>query len=166
MGATVPRRNTFSNANAACPSAIAKDLYWKTYNHLAGIAPKFGRGPRIETFFKELKQTCQIHGVIGYSENAVQWQVWIGLPAHLILRYLRYRSKWGLSFSRLAPLVRGMPWNRRKLIETLRLYGTAGPAKSCAPKPRPLGGPRLPPCHNGTADIVKARQNRKISTST
>jgi IS4 transposase len=92
----------------------------------------------IETFFKELKQTCQIHDFIGYSENAVQWQVWIGLLAHLILRYLRYLSKWGLSFSRLAALVRGTLWNRRKLIETLRLYGTAGPVKSHAAKPRPL----------------------------
>ena len=92
----------------------------------------------IETFFKELKQTCQIHDFIGYSENAVQWQVWIGLLAHLILRYLRYLSKWGLSFSRLAALVRGTLWNRRKLIETLRLYGTAGPVKSHAARPRPL----------------------------
>ena len=92
----------------------------------------------IETFFKELKQTCQIHDFIGYSENAVQWQVWIGLLAHLILRYLRYLSKWGLSFSRLAALVRGVLWNRRKLIETLRLYGTASPVKSPASKPKRL----------------------------
>ena len=35
-------------------------------------------------------------------------------------------------------LVRGTLWNRRKLIETLRLYGTAGPVKSHAAKPRPL----------------------------
>ena len=32
----------------------------------------------------------------------MQWQVWTGLLAHLILRYLAYLSKWGLSFSRLA----------------------------------------------------------------
>ncbi len=92
----------------------------------------------IETFFKELKQTCQIHDFIGYSENAIQWQVWTGLLAHLILRYLRHLSKWGLSFSRLAALVRGTLWNRRRLIETLRLHGTAGPVKFRAPRPRPL----------------------------
>ena len=92
----------------------------------------------IETFFKELKQTCQIHDFIGYSENAVQWQVWIGLLAHLILRYLRYLSMWGLSFSRLAALIRGTLWNRRKLIETLRLYGIAGPVKTPDRKPKPL----------------------------
>lgn len=92
----------------------------------------------IETFFKELKQTCQIHDFIGYSENAVQWQVWTGLLAHLLLRYLAYLSKWGLSFSRLAALVRGVLWNRRRLIETLRLYGTASPVKSPSVKPKRL----------------------------
>lgn len=92
----------------------------------------------IETFFKELKQTCQIHDFIGYSENAVQWQVWTGLLAHLLLRYLAYLSRWGLSFSRLVALVRGVLWNRRRLVETLRLYGTASPVKSPAARPRRL----------------------------
>lgn len=261
MGVSVPRRNTLSNANAVRPSAMAKDLYWKTYGHLSGIAPKFGKGPHrgycfrikapmfavdsstvrlttdsfnwarhrrekaaaklhltfdlgnrlpsfaivedaahhdsvraaeltahlragdiavadrayadfgfmdgldacgvrfvtrqkrnmrmrvaeiyrdrwgIETFFKELKQTCQIHDFIGYSENAVQWQVWTGLLAHLLFRHLAYLSKWGLSFSRLAALVRGVLWNRRRLVETLRLYGTAGPVKSPSVKPKRL----------------------------
>ena len=92
----------------------------------------------IETFFKELKQTCQIHDFIGYSENAVQWQVWTGLLAHLLLRYLAYLSRWGLSFSRLAALVRGVLWNRRRLVETLRLYGTASPVKSPSVKPKRL----------------------------
>ena len=92
----------------------------------------------IETFFKELKQTCQIHDFIGYSENAVQWQVWTGLLAHLILRYLAYLSKWGLSFSRLAGVARGTLWIRRNLIETLCLYGTAGPVKAPADRPKCL----------------------------
>jgi hypothetical protein len=92
----------------------------------------------VETFFKELKQTCQIHDFIGYSENAVQWQVWIGLLAHLILRYLRYLSRWALSFSRLAAIIRGTLWIRRNLVETLCLYGTAGPVKSAVEKPKRL----------------------------
>ena len=92
----------------------------------------------IETFFKELKQTCQIHDFIGYSENAVQWQVWTGLLAHLLLRYLAYLSKWGLSFSRLAGVVRGTLWIRRSLVETLCLYGTAGPVKTPAERPKRL----------------------------
>lgn len=45
MGVAVPRRNTLSNANAARPAAMAKDLYWKMHNYLTGITPKFGHGP-------------------------------------------------------------------------------------------------------------------------
>jgi len=92
----------------------------------------------IETFFKELKQTCQIHDFIGYDENAVQWQVWTGLLAHLILRYLAYLSRWSLSFSRLAGVIRGTLWIRRNLVETLCLYGTAGPVKTSAERPKRL----------------------------
>ena len=64
----------------------------------------------IETFFKEIKQTCQIHDFIGYSENAVKWQVWVGLIGHLLLRYIRHLAKWKHSFSRLAGVVRGSLW--------------------------------------------------------
>jgi len=45
MGVTPPMRNTLSHANARRPSGMAKDLYWKTFNHLTSIAPRFGKGP-------------------------------------------------------------------------------------------------------------------------
>ena len=80
----------------------------------------------IETFFRELKQTCQIHNFIGYSENAVRWQVWAGLIAHLLLRYIRYLAGWGHSFSRLAGVIRGGLWLKKRLLSLLALYGTAG----------------------------------------
>ena len=83
----------------------------------------------IETFFRELKQTCQIHNFIGYSENAVRWQVWAGLIAHLLLRYIRYVAEWGHSFSRLAGVIRGSPWLKKRLLSLLALYGTAGAEK-------------------------------------
>lgn len=80
----------------------------------------------IETFFKELKQTLQLADFVGYNEKAVKWQVWIGLLAHLLLRFLKHVSKWGLSFSRLVGTVRSALWMKIDLIETLRIYGTAG----------------------------------------
>lgn len=79
----------------------------------------------IETFFKEIKQTCQIHDFIGYSEKAVKWQVWCGLIAHLLLRYIRHLAEWKSSFSRLAGIVRGSLWLKKKLLSLLSLYGTA-----------------------------------------
>ena len=92
----------------------------------------------IETFFKEIKQTCQIHDFIGYSENAVKWQVWAGLIGHLLLRYIRYLAKWKHSFSRLAGVVRGSLWLKKKLLSLLDLYGTAGAVIFRAPRTKSL----------------------------
>jgi len=80
----------------------------------------------IETFFKELKQTLQLADFVGYNEKAVKWQVWTGLLAHLLLRFLKHVSKWGLSFSRLAGTVRSAVWMKIDLLDALRKYGTAG----------------------------------------
>ena len=77
----------------------------------------------VETFFKELKQTCQIHDFIGYSENAVMWQVWAGLIAHLLLRFTRHLAKWKNSFSRLAGIVRGCLWLKKDLFSLLDSMG-------------------------------------------
>ena len=108
-------------------------------------AVRHGEGPLLEDLrlpgrhcAAVRRQTCQIHDFIGCSENAVQWQVWTGLLAHLVLRYLAYLSRWGLSFSRLAGVVRGTLWIRRNLVETLRLYGTAGPVETPAARPKRL----------------------------
>ncbi len=83
----------------------------------------------IESFFKELKQTLQLADFVGYNENAVKWQVWVGLLAHLLLRFLKHVSKWGLSFSRLAGVVRSAVWMKIDLLDALRKYGTAGGPK-------------------------------------
>ncbi|HRV46046.1 MAG: IS4 family transposase [Kiritimatiellae bacterium] len=80
----------------------------------------------IETFFKELKQTLQLADFVGYNEKAVQWQVWIGLLAHLLLRFIKHVAKWTLSFSRLVGTVRAAIWMKIDLLGALRLYGTAG----------------------------------------
>jgi len=92
----------------------------------------------VELFFKELKQTCQLHDFVGYSENAVKWQIWTGLLVHLLLRFLKFLSKWGLSFSRLAGVVRASVWVRRNVVRLLETYGMAGGWKSDVPKPKPL----------------------------
>jgi IS4 transposase len=84
----------------------------------------------IEIFFKEIKQTLLLSDFVGYNDKAVKWQVWIGLLAHLLLRFLKHVSEWKLSFSRLAGTVRSAVWMKIDLLDLLRRYGTAG-----APKP-------------------------------
>lgn len=83
----------------------------------------------IELFFKELKQTLQLADFVGYNEKAVKWQVWIGLLAHLLLRFLKHVAKWTLSFSRLVGTVRAAVWMKIDLLGALRLYGIAGGPK-------------------------------------
>jgi hypothetical protein len=67
-------------------------------NHLqwaaSSIVDLYGCRWDIETFFKELKQTVQMVDFLGYSANAVKWQVWTALLVHLLLRFLAWRSQW------------------------------------------------------------------------
>jgi len=101
---------------------ITNNMEWSAWT----VAELYRARWEIEIFFKELKQTCQISDFVGYNENAVKWQLWIGLLAHLLLRFQAHVSTWGLSFSRLAGVVRCALWVRRNIDELLRIYGMAG----------------------------------------
>ena len=79
----------------------------------------------VELFFKEIKQTLQLRDFVGTNEKAVKWQVWTGLLAHLLLRFLKHVSGWRHSFSRCAGIVRAALWVKAELLEILRCYGTA-----------------------------------------
>ena len=79
----------------------------------------------IEVFFKEIKQSLQLADFLGNSANAVQWQVWIALLVHLLLRWHAWQSRWNHSFTRLFTFVRAALWLRRDLLELLRRCGTA-----------------------------------------
>ena len=96
-------------------SFLTNNLEWSARTIAELYRARWG----IETFFKELKQTCQIRDFIGYNENAVKWQVWTGLLVHMLLRYLRHISKRKHSFSRLAGVVRECAWLRRNVVELL-----------------------------------------------
>jgi hypothetical protein len=80
----------------------------------------------IEVFFKEIKQTLQLRDFVGTNEKAVKWQVWTGLLMHLLLRFLRHVSRWGLSFSRCVGIVRTALWVKTDILDLLICYGTAG----------------------------------------
>jgi hypothetical protein len=80
----------------------------------------------IEVFFKQLKQTLKLSGFIGYSKNAIQWQVWAALLVWLLSRYAAFASGWTHSFSRLMALLRSYVWDRFDLNELLQFHGTAG----------------------------------------
>lgn len=87
----------------------------------------------IEVFFKHLKQTLQLADFLGYSAQAVRWQVWTALLTYVLLRFLAFMSKWTHSFTRLLTVSRGVLWSRFPLIKLLKSYGTAhGPPRLIA----------------------------------
>lgn len=80
----------------------------------------------IELFFKQLKQTLKLSDFLGYSENAVQWQIWTALLTYVILRFIAYMGKWKGTFARLFTIIRGVLWSRFDMYDLLkRCYGTA-----------------------------------------
>jgi len=82
----------------------------------------------IEVFFKMLKQNLQVVDFLGYSANAVRWQIWIALLTELLLRFLAWRSRWSSAFVRLFTVIRSALWRRWQLLDLLSCYGTADPA--------------------------------------
>jgi hypothetical protein len=80
----------------------------------------------IEVFFKQLKQTLRLSGFIGYSKNAIQWQVWAAMLVWLLARFQAYLSQWPHSFSRLMALLRSHAWELLRVGELLKFHGTAG----------------------------------------
>src|SRR4030042_708820 len=71
--------------------------------------------PKIELFFKALKQNLKIKTFVGTSVNAVKTQIWTALIAMLILRFLQLRSKFNWSLSNLVALLRLNLFTRRDL---------------------------------------------------
>jgi Transposase DDE domain/Domain of unknown function (DUF4372) len=80
----------------------------------------------IELFFKQIKQTLKLSDFLGYSENAVQWQIWMALLTYVILRFIAYMSKWAGTFARLFTTIRGVLWSRFDMYDLLKqCCGTA-----------------------------------------
>jgi hypothetical protein len=92
----------------------------------------------IELFFKQIKQTLKLSDFLGYSENAVQWQIWMALLTYVILRFIAYTSKWKGTFARLFTTIRGVLWNRFDLNSLLKFCGTALVQKRICMQPQQL----------------------------
>jgi hypothetical protein len=92
----------------------------------------------IELFFKQLKQTLKLSDFLGYSENAVRWQIWIALLTYVILRFIAYISKWKGTFARLFTTIRGVVWSRLSLYSLLECCGTAPGRQRVCMQPQQL----------------------------
>ena len=79
-----------------------------------------------EVFFRGIKQTLKLAGFIGYSRNAIQWQVWAALLVWMLARLQAFLSKWPHSFTRLMALLRSHAWERIHILDLLNYHATAG----------------------------------------
>jgi hypothetical protein len=102
---------------------LTNHLTWSAWT----IAELYRCRWEIEVFFKEIKQTLQLADFLGHNANAVQWQIWIGLLVHLLMRYLAHLHSWTHSFTRLFTVLRASLWRRWDLQALIGSYGTAKP---------------------------------------
>jgi hypothetical protein len=110
---------------------LTNNLQWQPQS----VADLYRCRWQIELFFKSLKQNLQVADFLGYSANAVRWQIWTALLVHLILRFLAWMSRWTSYFGRVFTLVRATLWRRLELLSLLKLYGTAGANKRMLTRP-------------------------------
>lgn len=92
----------------------------------------------IEVFFKQIKQTLQLADFLGYSENAIKWQVWIGMLCYILLRYISELGKWKGSFKRLYTLLRGVLLRRFEMFSVIDECSSNNPRGS----PRMIAKPQ------------------------
>lgn len=104
-------RMEFSTDNFEFAASTISDLYKARWD--------------IELFFKQLKQTLKLSDFLGYSENAVQWQIWMALLTYVMLRFIASMSKWKGAFARLFTIIRGVLWSRFDRYRLLENCGTA-----------------------------------------
>lgn len=72
----------------------------------ADVALAYKERWHIEVFFKFIKQNLHIKSFVGTSPNAVLTQVWTGLIAFLLLKYLQHKAAFKWALSNLANFIR------------------------------------------------------------
>ena len=72
---------------------------------------------QVEIFFRLIKQTLKVKSFVGKSENAVLSQIYTAMIVHLLLAYLKFRSKIGWSLQQMIQLVQLNVFKRSSLEE-------------------------------------------------
>ena len=84
------------------------------------IADLYKERWQIELFFKWIKQNLKIKTFLGTSLNAVLTQIWIALIVYLLLVFLKFRAKLGLSMQQMLRLLQLNLFERRNLTELFK----------------------------------------------
>jgi putative transposase len=75
---------------------------------------------QIELFFKWIKQNLKVKSFLGTTMNAVKTQLWIALCAYLVLSFLKFQSRVGVSLQRMLRILQLNLFERRDLMELFK----------------------------------------------
>mgnify|MGYP001828606219 CR=1 FL=1 len=84
------------------------------------IADLYKERWKIELFFKWIKQNLKVKTFLGTTPNAVLTQLWIALCVYLLLSYLKFKAKLGLSLTVIIRLLQLNLFERRYLMDLLK----------------------------------------------
>ncbi len=75
---------------------------------------------QIEQFFRWIKQNLKIKTFLGTSRNAVLTQLWIALIVYLLLSYIKFMAKLGVTLTQILRVLQLNLFERKPLAELLR----------------------------------------------
>lgn len=111
-----------------------KKQYYFLTNHFhlepETIAEIYKQRWQVELFFKWIKQNLKIKAFVGTSKNAVMTQIWIALCVNLMLAYIKFSSRIGLSLQQILRLFQLNLFMRRDLMALLKGDPQDGPGAS------------------------------------
>ena len=110
-----------SNGKEITVSFLSNNMEWAASSICDLYRCRWG----IETFFKEIKQTLQIRTFVGFSRNAIEWQIWSALLTYLLMRIMAFLSEWKRDFKHFFTLMKGALWAKRTVKVIVSRYGTA-----------------------------------------
>ena len=110
-----------SNGKEITVSFLSNNMEWAASSICDLYRCRWG----IETFFKENKQTLQIRTFVGFSRNAIEWQIWSALLTYLLMRIMAFLSEWKRDFKHFFTLMKGALWAKRTVRVIVSRYGTA-----------------------------------------
>lgn len=84
------------------------------------IADLYKERWQIELFFKWIKQNLKIKTFLGTSKNAVLTQIWIALCVYLMLAYMKFIAKLGITMQQMMRLLQLNLFERRNLISLFK----------------------------------------------
>lgn len=86
----------------------------------ATIADLYKERWQIELFFKWIKQNLKVKTFLGTSKNAILTQLWIALCVYLLLSFLKFKAKLGISLTTILRLLQLNLFERRTLLDLLK----------------------------------------------